>query len=258
MSAFRIPDDFGRSFDMANAPGRLDQVVRVANKIAQAGIELKPNLDHAAIFTDPPYLVAGPIKELGYISGWDFRCYPSPVDGNDYINVSARLPDEGPARDAGWPDYIAVVHPVDEAARRHMLSQDYGNPFIHHLTLGVVAPEPEEADDLTYAGRLIRFMADARRRIQQVIGEKPGTLIMALPGHVRENTRFQPLFEEWIGDLPEEEYQLEAMEGGGFLLQFFVLEGGRIEVALRVGTRQTFNPKSVVKISRDEISAVQE
>ena len=255
MSAFRIPDDFGRSFDMANAPGRLDQVVRVANKIAQAGIELKPNLDHAAIFTDPPYLVAGPIKELGYISGWDFRCYPSPVDGNDYINVSARLPDEGPARDAGWPDYIAVVHPVDEAARRHMLSQDYGNPFIHHLTLGVVAPEPEDA---TYAGRLIRFMADARRRIQQVIGEKPGTLIMALPGHVRENTRFQPLFEEWIGDLPEEEYQLEAMEGGGFLLQFFVLEGGRIEVALRVGTRQTFNPKSVVKISRDEISAVQE
>ena len=48
------------------------------------------------------------------------------------------------------------------------------------------------------------------------------------------------------------------MEGGGFLLQFFVLEGGRIEVALRVRTRQTFNPKSVVKISRDEISAVQE
>ena len=258
MSAFRIPDDFGRSFDMANAPGRLDQVVRVANKIAQAGIELKPNLDHAAIFTDPPYLVAGPIKELGYISGWDFRCYPSPVDGNDYINVSARLPDEGPARDAGWPDYIAVVHPVDEAARRHMLSQDYGNPFIHHLTLGVVAPEPEDADHLPSAGRLLRFLADARRRRQQVIGEKPGTLIMALPGHVRENTRFQPLFEEWIGDLPEEEYQLEAMEGGGFLLQFFVLEGGRIEVALRVGTRQTFNPKSVVKISRDEISAVQE
>ncbi len=73
-----------------------------------------------------------------------------------------------------------------------------------------------------------------------------------------ETTRFQPLFEEWIGDVPEEEYQLEAMEGGGFLLQFFVLEGGRIEVALRVGTRQTFNPKSVIKISRDEISAVQE
>ena len=47
------------------------------------------------------------------------------------------------------------------------------------------------------------------------------------------------------------------MEGGGFLLQFFVLTGGRIELALRVDTKQTFNPKSVYKISKDEISAVQ-
>ena len=47
------------------------------------------------------------------------------------------------------------------------------------------------------------------------------------------------------------------MQGGGFLLQFFVLAGGRIEVALRLGTQQTFNPKSVHKISRDEISTNQ-
>ena len=47
------------------------------------------------------------------------------------------------------------------------------------------------------------------------------------------------------------------MEGGGYLLQFFVLTGGRIEVALRVGTRQTFNPKSVHKISKDELSVDQ-
>ena len=47
------------------------------------------------------------------------------------------------------------------------------------------------------------------------------------------------------------------MQGGGFLIQFFVLTGGRIEVALRVDTTQTFNPKSVHKISEDEISAVQ-
>ena len=40
------------------------------------------------------------------------------------------------------------------------------------------------------------------------------------------------------------------------LIQFFVLTGGRIEVALRVDTKQTFNPKSVHKISKDEISTV--
>ena len=55
MSAFRIPDDFGRNLDMANAPRRLDEVVGVANAIVKAGVALKPNLDHAAIFTDPPY-----------------------------------------------------------------------------------------------------------------------------------------------------------------------------------------------------------
>ena len=54
-----------------------------------------------------------------------------------------------------------------------------------------------------------------------------------------------------------EECQIEVMEGGGFLLQFFVLTGGRIEVALRVGTQQTFNPKSVHKISKDELSVNQ-
>ena len=40
-------------------------------------------------------------------------------------------------------------------------------------------------------------------------------------------------------------------------MQFFVLDGGRIEVALRANTQQTFNPKSVHKISRDEISTDQ-
>ena len=50
---------------------------------------------------------------------------------------------------------------------------------------------------------------------------------------------------------------VEAMQGGGFLIQFFVLTGGRIEVALRVDTTQTFNPKSVHKISKDEISTIQ-
>jgi hypothetical protein len=42
-----------------------------------------------------------------------------------------------------------------------------------------------------------------------------------------------------------------------FLLQFFVLPGGRVEVAMRVGTTQVFNPKSVRKISAEEISTMQ-
>ena len=69
---------------------------------------------------------------------------------------------------------------------------------------------------------------------------------------------FAETFETWIGDLSLDQYQVEVMDGGGFLIQFFVLTGGRVEVALRHGTTQTFNPKSVHKISRDEISTVQE
>ena len=63
---------------------------------------------------------------------------------------------------------------------------------------------------------------------------------------------------EWLAGCPAGEYQFEAMQGDGYLIQFFVLSGGRIEVALRVDTTQTFNPKSVDKISRDEISTDQD
>src|SRR5262245_43219361 len=129
-----VPKDFSAHLDIPNAKERLAEALYVAREIELAGIELRPNLDHAAIFTDPPLLVAGPMKNLGYVSGWDARCYPSPVDGQDYINVSGQLLPSSPNRAAGWPDYIAVVHPVDLAAREHMLSQGYGNPFIHHLT----------------------------------------------------------------------------------------------------------------------------
>jgi hypothetical protein len=244
-----IPLDFSKHVDIPNAKERLSEAHDVARAISATGIELKPNLDHAAIFTDPPLLVAGPMKQLGYISGWDARCYPSPVDGHDYINVSGQLPANSPRRAEGWPDYIAVVHPVDLAARDHMLSQGYGNPFIHHLTWGIVPPHRNSNDDLSYAAQLIRFMADARTRIRTALAQEPGTLIVALPESVISNPDFAPLSK---GD-----YQVESMEGGGFLLQFFVLTGGRIELALRVDTKQTFNPKSVYKISKDEISAVQ-
>lgn len=256
MSRCVVPDNFSKYLQISNSAERLAEAVSVANAITATGIALLPNLDHAAIFTDPPLLVAGPMKQLGYVSGWDARCYPSPVDGQDYINVSGQLPADSSHRADGWPDYIAVVHPVDVAARDHMLSQGYGNPFIHHLTWGIVAP-PREMDDVAYAGRLTRLMVDARSRIKAALSQEPGTLIIVLPKPVIDHTRFARQFPEWIAPLPAAEYQVEAMEGGGFLLQFFVLTGGRIELALRVDTRQTFNPKSVYKISKDEISAVQ-
>jgi hypothetical protein len=246
-----LPENFDQYLEIRNAPERLAEAMQVAGAIQAVGVELLPNLDHAAIFTDPPLLVAGPMKQLGYISGWDGRCYPSPVDGHDYINVSARLPAGSPRRDEGWPDYIAVVHPVDVAARNHMLSQGYGNPFIHHLTWGIVPPPRAPHDEMEYANTLIRFMTETRAAIQRAVGQQPGRLIIALPQNVTAHQALAP------PNLPPDEFQIEAMEGGGFLLQFFVLTGGRIELALRVDTKQTFNPKSVDKISRNEISAVQ-
>ena len=91
-----------------------------------------------------------------------------------------------------------------------------------------------------------------------VIGEEPGTLVAALPPEVVCDERFAEQSVEWVGSLEGAEYQFQAMQGGGYLVQYFVLSGGRIEVALRVGTTQTFNPTSVHKISRDEISTIQD
>ena len=252
-----LPEDFEAYLSIANASERLKEAGEVADKITGAGVQLLPNMDHAAIFTDPPHLLAGPLKKIGYIAGWDTRCYPSPVDEQDYINVPSGLPPDSPARSKGWPDYVAVVHPVDEPAREQMLSQGYGNPFVHHLTWGIAPPKREGTGDSEYAARVIPYMADLRKRIGGAIGDEPGTLIMALPPDVVDNPELTAQLPTWIGDLDESEYQVEAMQGGGFLIQFFVLTGGRIEVALRVGTQQTFNPKSVHKISKDEISTVQ-
>ena len=58
-----------------------------------------------------------------------------------------------PARDMGWFDYVAVVHPVDDPALKHMLSQGYANPFIHHLTWGLVPPRRTGEDNFVYASR---------------------------------------------------------------------------------------------------------
>ena len=257
MRSARVPEDFGEWLDIPNASERFQEALDVAARAATEGIEVYANLDHAAVFTDPPYRVAGPLTQLGYEVGWDARCYPSPVDGCDYINVSAKLPADSAARRRGWFDHVAIVHPVDIAARDQMISQGYGNPFLHHLTWGIVPPARQGKEDLAYANRVIPYMVDVRRRMRDVIGQPPGTLILALPSGVVSHRDFDSLSSHWLADVSPDEVQIESMQGGGFLLQFFVLTGGRIEVALREGTTQTFNPKSVDKISRDEISTDQ-
>lgn len=257
-SSVIVPEDLADYLSIENAQHRLNEASEVAEKITAASVQLLPNFDHAAIFADPPHLVAGPLKQLGYISGWDARCYPSPVDGYDYINVSARLREDSPARSRGWFDYVAVVHPVDESGLKHMLSQGYGNPFIHHLTWGIVPPECSSGNEFEYASQVVPFMVKTRAVITEAIGDEPGTLIIALPQEAINHSEFAHALPTWVEGLGEDQYQVESMQGGGFLIQFFVLTGGRIEVALRVGTQQTFNPKSVQKISQDEISAVQE
>ncbi len=257
-SLIKLPTNFADYLQIENAALRFNEATEVAEHITSAGVEIYPNMDHAAIFCDPPHCVADGLKQLGYINGWDARCYPSPVDGCDYINVSAQLSAESPARNDGWFDYVAVVHPVDKTALQHMLGQGYGNPFIHHLTWGLLPPERNTRDDFEYANHVVPFMVEKREVIGNAIGDEPGTLIIALPENVISHPNFEDVLPEWIGDLDTDEYQVESMQGGGFLIQFFVLTGGRIEVALRVDTTQTFNPKSVHKISEDEISAVQD
>ena len=257
MGSVKIPEDFSRWLEISNARDRFDEALDIAVQTVAAGIQLFENLDHAAIFTDPPQRVAGPLKKLGYDVGWDARCYPSPVDGCDYINVSAKLSADSEAHRRGWFDHVAIVHPVDSEAHDLMLGHGYGNPFIHHLTWGIVPPERNGEDDLSYAGQVIPFMVKVRQKMHQVIGEQPGTLICALPPSVVSHDDFSSLSREWLTGTTDDEVQVESMQGGGFLLQFFVLTGGRIEVALRNGTMQTFNPKSVDKISRDEISTHQ-
>jgi hypothetical protein len=250
-----IPQDFDGYLKIGNATERLEEARDVSRKLLEGGIALKTNADHYAIFSDPPRLVADPLKQVGYVLGVDNRCYPSPVDGCDYINVAASLPASSPARKKGWPDHVAVVHPVDESAYIRMMDQGYGNPFIHHITWGIELPASVPAQGL--GGLLVSKMVHIREKISGLLNETPGTLIIALPREDIESEGFQEQFQASIGSTPKEHYQLEVMEGGGYLIQFFVLKGGRIEVALRLRTRQTFNPKSVHKISKDELSVNQ-
>ena len=50
-----LPPDFAELLNIPNAPPRFEEALDVADKIVGAGVELLPNPDHAAIFTDPPH-----------------------------------------------------------------------------------------------------------------------------------------------------------------------------------------------------------
>ena len=112
-----------------------------------------------------------------------------------------------------------------------MESQGYGNPFVHHLTWGITPPERGSDDEFAYTSRVIPFMVKTRRQMAEAIGDEPGTLICALPQTVIEHPEFRSSLPGWLDGSKEDEYMIEPMQGGGFLIQFFVLTGGRIEVA---------------------------
>ena len=150
-----LPEGFEETMAIPNAAERLREAGEVGDRLLGAGIPLMDHPDHYAIFSEPPRLLAEPLRSLGYVVGSDNRCYPSPVDGCDYINVAASLPDVSPAREKGWPDHIAVVHPLDETGYRRMMDQGYGNPFIHHITWGIRPPAQLPGDGVAFAGSLI-------------------------------------------------------------------------------------------------------
>src|SRR5262245_49494303 len=109
-NGFQLPGKFEQDLGIRikNALERLAEAAEVGSKLVENGLHLTGNPDHFAMFTDPPQLLSGPLKRLGYIAGADNRCYPSPVDGCDYINVAASLPRSSTLRQKGWPDHIAV------------------------------------------------------------------------------------------------------------------------------------------------------
>jgi hypothetical protein len=163
------------------------------------------------------------------------------------------MPPDSPIRHQGWFDYVASVWPVDQAAHDYFIGQGNGNPFLHHMTMGIEPLERGNESAFDYAVRLIPYMIDVRRRIEQGTGEQPSQLIMSLPQEVFASDEFRRRVPELVKDL-DGSHMVECMQGGGFLVQFFVLGGARIEVACREGTSQAFNPKSTERFTREEIS----
>lgn len=256
--SFEFEREMIQTLGVGNTEKRLAEARDVARRSTAQGVAFEANMDHAAIFSDPPRRITGPLRKLGYLPAWDNRCYLSPVDHHELALFVSKLPAGSSLRAKGWFEHIAAVFAIDDASYEHVVSQEQGNPFIHHATLGIVPPPRSELEhDTDYAYRVIPFMVDVRSRIQQALGAEPGNLILALPRAVCDDRQLRARLPELLRGLTGS-HVVECMQGGGFLLQFFVLAGGRIEVALRNGTSQAFNPASVEQISLDEISVKRE
>jgi hypothetical protein len=197
----------------------------------------------------------GPLRTVGYLPAWDNRAYLSPVDDHELALVVSRLPPDSELRSRGWFENIAAVFAIDDASYDHFMAQGQGNPFIHHTTMGIVPLDRGASEsDLSYALRLVAYMVGVRTRVEQALGAEPGNLILAVPAEVFRDPRMRDRLPELTHGMASKTWRLEPMDGGGFLLQFFVLAGGRVELALRHGTSQAFNAASVEAISIDEIS----
>ena len=68
-AGYTVPKHFDRHLQIDNAGDRLEEALEVAKKVTDAGVSLVQNMDHAAIFADPPHLLAGPLKKIGYVAG---------------------------------------------------------------------------------------------------------------------------------------------------------------------------------------------
>lgn len=252
--SFEFEKPFLEAFPIDSAARRFVEAREVARGIAREGVRLMPSMDHTAMMGDPPRLITGPIRKFGYQPGWDERCYPSPLEGFDFWLITSRMPPDSPLRHQGWFDYIASVWSIDQPAYDYFIGQGNGNPFLHHMTIGIEPPDRGRESDLEYAYRLIPYIADVRQRIQHGTGEQPSQLVMSLPQDVFASAELRRRLPELVHGLDGGPYVIEAMQGGGFLLQFFVLGGARIEVACRHRTSQAFNPRSTERFTREEIS----
>jgi hypothetical protein len=252
--SFEFEKSFLEAFPIDSAARRFGDAREVASRITHEGVRLMPNMDHTAMMGDPPRLITGPLRKLGYRAGWDERTYPSPLENFEFYLITSRLPPDSPIRHEGWFDYVAAVFSIDDPAYDYFIGQGNGNPFLHHMTMGIVPPERGHESDLEYAYRLVPYMIDVRRRIQQGTGEQPSQLVMSLPHDVFINDEFRHRVPELMHGLDGGPYVIESMQGGGFLIQFFVLGGARIEVACRHRTVQAFNPRSTERFTREEIS----
>ena len=165
-----LPQDFNDHLPIANGQERLDEAFRMARKMQAAGVPLLPNPDHAAIFCDPPYRVAGPLKQLGYVSGWDARCYPSPVDEHDYINARRPFrPTVPPAPRAGStcgrraPGRRGGSSPHDESGLREPLHPS------HHLGYRTSGRKPVRPAGVRHSNHLLynRHARPDRRSLER-------------------------------------------------------------------------------------------